>query len=207
MLSRRLSIIERLAALTCLSIGLACSGVSTHTDSSTLSSASSTEGAGHFGIGSAPTADEIAAWDVDVGPSGVGLPLGSGSVPDGLRLYVEQCQRCHGPEGRGGPFDVLAGRLPDDAFPFAQDLRAKKTIGNYWPWATTVFDYTRRAMPLDRPGSLTNDDVYALTAYLLHLNDLIEADVILDQDTLPEIVMPARDRFVPDDRRGGDEVR
>ena len=160
-----------------------------------------------FGHGRVPDAAEIRAWDIDVGPDGVGLPEGIGSVAVGRSLYLEQCQRCHGVEGRGGPFDVLAGRQPEDGFPFAINPRASRTIGSYWPYATTIFDYTRRAMPYDRPGSLDDDEVYSLTAYLLHINGLLDADTLLDRQTLVEIVMPARDRFVPDDRRGGPEVK
>ncbi|MFP6655357.1 MAG: cytochrome c, partial [Myxococcota bacterium] len=128
----------------------------------------------HFAIGRTPSQQEIAAWDIDVRPDGVGLPEGSGSVVEGRAIYASQCQHCHGIDGRGGPFEELAGRLPDDAFPFAFDLRVRRTIGNYWPFATTIFDYTRRAMPQDRPGSLDDDEVYALTAYLLYLNDLVD---------------------------------
>jgi hypothetical protein len=160
-----------------------------------------------FGLGRVPSPSEIEAWDLDVMPDGEGLPAGGGSVEDGHTLYVEACQRCHGVEGRGGPFDVLAGRLPGDAFPFATDPSAPRTIGSYWPYATTLFDYTRRAMPQDRPGSLEDDEVYALTAYLLHLNGLLEEDASIDRTSLPQIIMPARDRFLPDDRRGGPEVR
>ena len=161
----------------------------------------------HHAIGRSPTQAEIDAWDIDIMPDGEGLPEGSGNVADGRTLYATQCKNCHGAEGRGGPFDQLAGRLPNDAFPFALDPRAKRTIGNYWPFATTIFDYTRRAMPQDRPGSLSDDEVYALTAYLLYLNELVDENATLDRETLPGIVMPARDRFVPDDRRGGPEIR
>ena len=157
--------------------------------------------------GRPPAAEEISRWDVDVGPDGEGLPSGSGSVAEGRALYARQCERCHGIGGRGGPFDVLAEREDDDAFPFAIDPSAVRTIGSYWPYATTLFDYTRRAMPQDRPGSLSDDEVYALTAYLLHLNQLLDAEGRLDRESLPQIVMPARDRFVPDDRRGGPEIR
>ncbi len=165
------------------------------------------ESAGHFGLGRVPDEEEIAAWDLDVRPDGRGLPEGSGSVEEGRRLYAARCSRCHGVDGEGGPFDALVGRLPEGEFPFALDPRAKRTIGSYWPWATTIFDYTRRAMPLDRPGSLDDDEVYALTAYLLHRNGLLAEDATLDRNRLPDIVMPARDRFVPDDRKGGPEFR
>jgi len=160
-----------------------------------------------FDLGRTPDPQEIARWDLDVRPDGEGLPAGSGSVEEGRDLYLEECARCHGADGRGGPFDVLVGRLEGDAFPFATDPSAPRTIGSYWPYASTLFDYTRRAMPQDRPGSLSDDEVYALTAYLLHLNDLLDDDARLDRDSLPKIVMPARDRFVPDDRRGGPEIR
>ncbi len=160
-----------------------------------------------YSIGRSPSATEIASWDIDIMPDGTGLPDGSGNAAEGRALYAAQCQRCHGADGRGGPFDQLAGRLPGDAFPFALDPRVKHTIGNYWPFATTIFDYTRRAMPQDRPGSLTDDEVYSLTAYLLYLNELWDEGAILDRETLPQIVMPTRDRFVPDDRRGGPEIR
>lgn len=160
-----------------------------------------------FGIGRPVTASEIAAWDLDVGPDGIGLPQGEGSVDAGRSLYAIQCQHCHGVDGAGGPFDPLAGRIDGDAFPFATDPTVVRTIGSYWPYATTVFDYVRRAMPLERPGSLSNEQVYALTAYLLHLNGLVEADQRLDRESLRAIVMPARDRFVSDDRTGGGEIR
>ena len=153
------------------------------------------------------TNEEIALWDVDVMPDGEGLPEGSGTVETGRLLYFERCQGCHGAHGRNGPFDTLAGRLPNDDFPFALDRSVKRTIGNYWPWATTIFDYTRRAMPLDRPGSLDDNEVYALTAYLLFLNDLFDEGATLDRHNLPSIIMPAQDRFIDDDRRGGPEIR
>ena len=101
-----------------------------------------------------------------------------------------------GPDGAG----LLVGRLPGDAFPFAKDPRAPKTIGSYWPYATTAFDYIRRAMPPDKPGSLSDDEVYRLVAYLLSLNELIPADAVVDAASLPKVKMPARDHFVPDTR-------
>lgn len=165
------------------------------------------ENPGHSSPGRPVTAEEIALWDVDVMPNGEGLPEGSGTVEAGRLLYFERCQGCHGAHGRNGPFDTLAGRLPDGEFPFALDRTEPRTIGNYWPWATTIFDYTRRAMPLDRPGSLDDNEVYALTAYLLFLNDLFDEGSTLDRHNLPSIVMPAQARFIDDDRRGGPEVR
>lgn len=160
-----------------------------------------------YGVGRTPTPEEIAAWDIDVRPDGRGLPAGSGSAAAGRAIYSDKCQSCHGVDGRGGPFDQLAGRLEGDAFPFAEDPAAPRTIGSYWPWATTLFDYIRRAMPSDRPGSLGDDEVYALTAYLLALNGLLDESATLDRVTLPAIEMPARDRFEPDSRVGGAEIR
>jgi hypothetical protein len=154
-----------------------------------------------FGIGRAATPSEIAALDIDVGPDGVGLPPGRATSSDGAPIYAARCAGCHGKTGKEGPNDMLVGRLPNDAFPFARDPRAPKTIGSYWPYATTVFDYIRRAMPPDKPGSLADNEVYGLTAYLLFLNDLIAADAVVDAASLPKVKMPARDHFVPDTRR------
>jgi cytochrome c len=199
-----------------LSLGVGCQQLETPTHAPVTEEVSSMESGGataqphgpaRFDLGRSPDSDEIAAWDLDVMPNGEGLPPGSGTVQAGRSLYVDQCQRCHGVGGRGGPFDELVGRLPDESFPFALDPTVPRTIGSYWPFATTLFDYTRRAMPQDRPGSLGDADVYSLTAYLLHLNGLVEADASIDRESLPTIVMPARDRFVPDDRGGGEEIR
>ena len=153
-----------------------------------------------FGIGRAATPDEIAALDVDVGPDGAGLPPGRGTSADGATIYAARCASCHGQTGKEGPNDVLVGRVPGDAFPFARDPRAPKTIGSYWPYATTVFDYIRRAMPPDAPRSLGDNEVYGLVAYLLFLNELIPADAVIDQSSLPKVKMPAREHFVPDTR-------
>src|SRR5213594_349830 len=153
-----------------------------------------------FGIGRAATPAEIAALDIDVGPDGAGLPPGRGTSADGAPIYAARCASCHGKTGKEGPNDVLVGRIPGDAFPFARDPRAPKTIGSYWPYATTVFDYIRRAMPPDAPGSLGDNEVYGLVAYLLFLNELIPADAVIDAASLPKVKMPAHDRFVPDKR-------
>lgn len=178
---------------------------------STRSEPTSASGAGGSnlltGLGREPTAAEIAAWDIDVRPDGQGLPEGSGDVATGRSIYVAQCERCHGKEGQGVPFDRLVGRIEGDAFPFAEEPKRPRTIGSYWPYATTLFDYVRRAMPEDRPGSLSSDEVYAVSAYLLHLNDLWPESEMLDRRALPQIEMPARSRFVVDDRRGGGEWR
>jgi len=159
-----------------------------------------------FGIGRAATPEEIAAWDIDVRPDGVGLPPGQGTPGDGTTIYAAKCSACHGKSGREGPNDRLVGRLPNDAFPFGREASVPHTIGNYWPYATTVFDYIRRAMPPDAPGSLKDNEVYALTAYLLYLNDLVPLDATIDATSLPKVKMPARDRFVPDPRGGPKSV-
>lgn len=160
-----------------------------------------------FGFGETASPERIAAWDIDIGPDGEGLPPGSGSVERGETLYRLQCVQCHGARGEGSQFEALAGRVPGDRFPFSEDRRYPITVGSYWPYATTLFDYIRRAMPQAAPGSLPPDDVYALTAFILQLNGVLEAGDSLDAESLPRIRMPARDRFVRDDRRGGPEVR
>lgn len=165
------------------------------------------EGLPDFGFGEAASPERIAAWDIDIGPEGEGLPAGSGSVERGETLYRLQCVQCHGARGEGAEFEALAGRVPGDRFPFSEDRRYPITVGSYWPYATTLFDYIRRAMPQAAPGTLPPDDVYALTAFILQLNGLLGPGDSLDAESLPRIRMPARDRFVRDDRRGGPEVR
>jgi cytochrome c len=155
-----------------------------------------------FGFGRPATSAEIAAWDIGVRPDGKGLPPGRGTSADGAPIYAARCASCHGKTGKEGPNDRLVGREPRDGFPFARDPALPKTIGNYWPYATTLFDYIRRAMPSDAPGSLSSDEIYGLVAYLLYLNELIPSDAVIDATSLPKVVMPARDRFVPDPRGG-----
>src|SRR5258708_23528536 len=150
-----------------------------------------------FGSGGPATASEIAAWDIDVGPDGTGLPPGKGTATEGAVVYAAKCAQCHGKTGKEGPNDVLVGRGP---FPSGADATSRRTIGNYWPYATTVFDYIRRAMPSPAPGTLKDDEVYALTAFLLAQNEIIKADDVMDAKSLPKVVMPARDKFVPDTR-------
>ncbi|MCL6271166.1 cytochrome c [Sansalvadorimonas sp. 2012CJ34-2] len=160
-----------------------------------------------LGIGFVPSPELVKAWDTAIQPDGRGLPPGKGCVTDGQRIYVEQCQVCHGISGKGGQYDVLAGRLAENLFPFAAESGHPKTIGNYWPWATTLFDYIRRSMPLLTPGTLSDNDVYALSAYLLHLNELLPESACLDAASLPQIEMPANKRFVPDNRLETSAVR
>ena len=137
------------------------------------------------------TAQEVAAWDISIPPSGAGLPAGSGTAKQGESVYVAQCQACHGPKGAGKPADVLVGGVGS----LASD-KPLRTVGSYWPYATTLFDYTRRAMPVTKPLSLTNDEVYAVTAYLLYLNGIVGESAEMNAQTLPQVRMPNRDGFV-----------
>jgi cytochrome c len=152
-----------------------------------------------FGIGSKASSGEIEKWDIDISPDGKGLPGGYGDVSTGKVLFAAKCASCHGNEGNGGTYSRLVGVMGDTV--------KAKTIGNYWPWSTTLFDYIRRAMPYTTPGSLKDDEVYSLTAYLLYRNKIIDSTVEINAKTLPKVVMPAQQYFVNDDRRGGAEIR
>jgi cytochrome c len=155
----------------------------------------------HYGIGRTPTAAEIAAEDIDVSANG-GLPPGSGTPEQGAPLYAASCASCHGAKGEGiGAYPQLLGG-PKGVFNFASDAKIPRTIGNYWPYATSLYDYIRRAMPLTAPGSLTADQTYAVTAYLLNREGIIPDGTVLDGKALAAIEMPARRHFVEDDRRG-----
>jgi cytochrome c len=160
-----------------------------------------------LGLGRTVSDEEIKLWDIDVMPNGTGLPAGSGTVPEGEKVYRAKCISCHGEGGVGGTFDQLVGRVEGDAFPFGKNPAAKKTIGNYWPYATTLFDYIRRAMPFTEPNSLSDQEVYSLTAYLLHLNEIVDKTVVMDAEVLKGIEMPARHRFVHDDRTSTENFR
>lgn len=150
---------------------------------------------------------EIRAWDIDVNPSGAGLPPGRGTYVRGAQVYTEQCASCHGAKGEGiPPNPKLVGREPRD-FSFGKDPKLTKTIGNYWPYATTLYDYINRSMPFATPGSLTANELYSVVAYLLAENGIIERSAVMDARTLPRVRMPARDRFVVDDRKGGPGFR
>ena len=160
-----------------------------------------------LGIGRPATAEDIRTLDVDVMPDGRGLPDGRGTAKDGAAVYEAKCASCHGPKGAGGSAERLAGRTSVDSFAFATDASLVRTIGSYWPYATTLYDYTARAMPFQQPGTLTADETYSLVAYLLFLNNVIADDAVMDRSSLPKVHMPARDRFVPDNRRGGRAVK
>ncbi len=128
--------------------------------------------------------------DVSIGPDGAGLPPGSGTPKQGAEVYATKCIMCHGPEGANGVNDRLVGGPGS-----LTSATAVKTIGSYWPYATTVFDYVRRAMPYPAPHSLTDAEAYAVTAYLLHLNGIIGADDVMDATSLPKVKMPNRTGF------------
>jgi cytochrome c len=148
-----------------------------------------------YGIGRAATPAEIAGWNIDVDRYGNNLPLGSGSVGHGREVFDQQCAACHGAKGEGGVGDQLVGGQGTLATP-----KPVRTVGSYWPYAPTLFDYIRRAMPQNAPQSLGNDDVYAVSAYILHLNGLLPAEATLDAKTLSAIKMPNRNMFVGDSR-------
>jgi cytochrome c len=156
-----------------------------------------------FGLGRIATQAEIAAENVDVSPSGAGLPPGSGTPEEGAKIYAAGCASCHGEngEGKAPAYPQLIGG-PKDSVDFSSDVKIPRTIGNYWPYATTVYGYIRRAMPLTAPGSLTPDQIYAVTAYLLNREGIIPGGTRLDSASLVAVKMPARSRFVLDDRAG-----
>jgi len=148
-----------------------------------------------YGLGTKATSEEIAGWNIEVAPDGKNLPSGSGTVSMGEKLYQNTCAACHGAKLEGGIGPALVGGQGS----LATD-KPVKTIGSYWPYATTVFDYIRRTMPFQAPQSLTNDEVYAVTGYLLHMNKLMPADARVDAKAIMAVKMPNRDGFYLDDR-------
>lgn len=142
-------------------------------------------------LGTPLPVDQAAQWNLNVFPDGTGLPPGRGTAIEGRALFVGKCQGCHGEGGQGASAEELIG----GATPL-NSATPDKTIGTYWPFATTIFDFTRRAMPMDRPGSLTDDEVYALTAYLLFANGIIGERQEVDATSLPRVRMPNRDGFI-----------
>ena len=148
-----------------------------------------------YGVGRPATPEEIRALGSAIGPDGDGLPDGSGTVAAGREVFTAQCSRCHGPNGEGGVGPPLVGG--QGTLRSAQPL---KTVGSYWPYATTLWDYINRAMPFDQPGLLKPPEVYAAVAYILNINGIIRDDQVMDAKSLPKILMPNRDGFVPDPR-------
>ena len=144
-----------------------------------------------YNLGRTPSAEEVRAWDINVRPDGRGLPPGSGTAKEGAAIYARKCAACHGPSGVEGK----AARLVAEKGPL--NSRGGRTLGNYWPFATTVWDYINRAMPFRQGGSLKSDEVYALTAFLLYKNDIIQESTALDAQSLPKVQMPNRRAFTP----------
>jgi len=146
------------------------------------------------GFGRVPTAAEIKLWDIDVrGTDGYGLPAGRGDTVRGKAVFEQNCAACHGVNGVGGIYERLAGGQGS----LASD-KPIKTVGSFWPYAPTLFDYIRRAMPYPTPGSLSTDDTYAVTAYILQLNAIVPEGAVMDQGSLPKVRMPNRDGFIPE---------
>ena len=163
-----------------------------------LMTAPATQAGEKFGFGRAPTAEEIAAIDIDVMPDGQGLPPGSGTATQGAAIYEETCSACHGTDLAGiketGGAALIGGRgsigTPE----------TKKTVESFWPYASTLFDYVKRAMPFHEPGSLSDDQVYAVSAYILAKGNIIAEDFVLDAKSLPTVEMPNKDGFIADPR-------
>jgi cytochrome c len=148
-------------------------------------------------IGTPLTEQDLAAWNIDIAPNGRGLPAGSGDVATGAHIFAAKCAACHGAQGQGGLGDQLIGGQGT-----LTSAKPKRTVGSYWPYATTLFDYIRRAMPYNAPESLSADEVYAVSAFLLNQNGIVPANTRLDAASLPRVVMPNRDGFVADPRPG-----
>lgn len=141
-------------------------------------------------LGATPSAAMLAAMDISIPPSGAGLPAGGADARAGAKVYAEKCASCHGPKGEGKPADRLVGGIG------TLTKERIRTVGSYWPYATTLFDYVRRAMPTTAPMTLTNDEAYAATAYVLALNGIIKDDQVMNAQSLPQVKMPNRDGFI-----------
>lgn len=148
-----------------------------------------------YGLGQPATDPDIQHWNIDVMPTGEGLPPGRGTVKQGGAIFAAKCASCHGPTGQEGPMDRLVGGVGT-----LGSQKPVKTIGSYWPYATTLYDYVYRAMPFPAPQSLSSDEVYSVVAWLLHQNGIITEDTVLDAQSLPGIRMPNHNGFVSDPR-------
>lgn len=143
-------------------------------------------------LGKVITPEEVAPWDISISPDGAGLPPGSGTPKQGEAVYASKCLACHGEKGAGKPNDAVVGGIGS----LVGDKPAMKTVGSFWPYATTMFDYVRRAMPYNESKTLTNDELYAVAAYILQLNGIIGENETMNAQTLPKVRMPNRDGFV-----------
>ena len=154
------------------------------------------------GLGHEAAAEELSAAGYTVFPDGKGLPEGRGTVSEGKAVYQQFCAACHGRNAEGDEAAALVGGRDS-----LTSERPRRTVESYWPYATTLWDYVRRSMPYESPGSLSDDEIYAVVAHLLHLGGIVGEDAVFDQETLPKVEMPNREGFVPDDRpdTGGDQ--
>jgi S-disulfanyl-L-cysteine oxidoreductase SoxD len=150
-----------------------------------------------LGLGTPATETQIRGWDIDARPDGSGLPPGQGSAAHGEKIFEAQCSACHGEKGQNPAkgFDRLAGGQGSLTSP-----RPVQTVGSYWPYATTIFDYVNRTMPFTAPNSLTSDEVYSVVAYLLYINGIVRRDAVMNAQELPKVKMPNADGFIPDGR-------
>lgn len=168
-----------------------------------LSASSAVAQQPRFGLGTPARPEQIRAWDIDVRPDGAGLPPGKGTVAQGEKIYAEQCSACHGEKGLNPPqgFDRLVGGKGTLATP-----KPVQTVGSYWPYATTLYDYVNRAMPFTMPNTLSPDDVYSVVAYVLYLNDIVPKDKVMNADELKKVRMPNVNGFIPDARPDVDDL-
>ena len=148
-----------------------------------------------YGAGRAATDEDIRPWNIDVSATGEGLPPGSGTAKRGAQIYAAKCAVCHGATGTEGPKDKLVGGKNTLNTP-----KPVRTVGSYWPYASTLYDYINRAMPFNAPGSLTPEEIYSVVAWLLFKNEIVPEDAVIDAQTLPKVKMPNRDGFIPDPR-------
>lgn len=193
----------------------ACTGAGTNANSPAQTTSAAARPAtpsawpNSFALGKPASVASIALLDTDVDTTGAGLPEGHGTASEGAVVYGAKCASCHGAKGEGIPPSpvLIAPIIPTDSFPWATKPGAPKTIGNYWPFVTTLYGYVWHAMPSSAPGSLSSTEVYQVVAYLLAENGVMARDAVLDAKTLPAIKLPMRGRLVIDTRRGGAEVR
>jgi cytochrome c len=181
----------------------------TETDGSSADAGAAESAPASYALGTPVDSAALRRIDIDVDPTGATLPPGSGNAAAGLLVYASKCASCHGAKGEGRAASPgipaapkIIGREPREGFPFGRDPKHVKTVGNYWPYATTVYDYVHRAMPQTAPGTLTPDETYAVVAWLLAENEIIPRDAEMNATTLPAVKMPAAGRFVRDDRSG-----